>query len=172
MRVAPSSLSPMVRWLAITVFLLACLAFPACLLAQSGDLVKLEQLQRELAAEKDHIQVVNFWATWCAPCLKELPLFEQLNEERKDIRVKLVSLDMDLDPNPDKVRNFVSRKKLKSEVIILDERDPNSWIDRLDKSWSGALPATLVINNRNGKRIFVEGELKAGDLEKLISSVE
>ena len=142
------------------------------LMAQASDLVRLEQLQRSIADEKDRIQVINFWATWCAPCLKELPLFEKLNAGRKDIRVRLVSLDMDLDPNPDKVRNFVSRKKLKSEVIILNEQNPNSWIDQVDKSWSGALPATLVVNNRNGKRKFVEGELKDGDLEKLISEVE
>lgn len=140
--------------------------------AQPKDLVRLDQLQKAIEAEKDHIQVINFWATWCAPCLKELPLFEKLNEERKDVRVRLVSLDMDLDPNPDKVRNFVARKKLKSEVIILDEKDPNSWIDRVDASWSGALPATLIINNRTGKRKFVQKELKAGDIEKLLSEVQ
>lgn len=140
--------------------------------AQPADIVRLDQLQHTLDAEKDRIQVINFWATWCAPCLKELPLFEKLNNERKDVKVRLVSLDLDLDPNPDKVRNFANRKKLKAEVIILNEKDPNSWIDRVDKSWSGALPATLVINNRNGKRRFVEKELKEGDLEKLISEVQ
>jgi len=142
------------------------------LVAQPKDMVKLDQLQQALGQEKDRVQVINFWATWCAPCLKELPLFEKLNEERQDVKVRLVSLDMDLDPNPDKVRNFVSRKKLKSEVIILNEKDPNSWIDKIDKAWSGALPATLVVNNRTGKRKFVEGELKAGDLEKLIAEVQ
>lgn len=139
---------------------------------QTADILKLDQLQAAIRTEKDHIQVVNFWATWCAPCLKELPLFEKLHEERKDIHVRLVSLDLDLDPNPDKVRNFASRKKLKSEVVILDERDPNSWIDKVDKAWSGALPATLVINNKNGKRKFIEKELKAGELEKLIAEVQ
>ena len=138
---------------------------------QEKDLIRLEQLQEAIRGEKDRVQVINFWATWCAPCLKELPLFEKLNEERKDIRVRLVSLDLDLDPNVEKVRNFVIRKKLKSEVIILDERNPNSWIDKVDKSWSGALPATLVINNKNGKRKFVEKELQAGELEKLIAEV-
>ncbi len=80
-------------------------------------------------------------------------------------------MDMDLDPNPDKVRRFVARKKLTSEVIILDERNPNKWIDQVEKKWSGALPATLIINNQNGKRVFVERELHAGELEKLISEV-
>lgn len=141
-------------------------------IGQAKDVVRLSELQSTLNAEKERIQVVNFWATWCSPCLKELPLFEKINEDRRDVHVRLVSLDLDLDPNVDKVRNFAIRKKLKSEVIILNEKDPNSWIDKVDKTWSGALPATLVINNKNGKRKFVEGELKPGDLEKLITEVQ
>ncbi len=140
--------------------------------SQGKDLIRLDQLQEAIRQEKDHIQVINFWATWCAPCLKEMPLFEKLNEERKDVRVRLVSLDLDLDPNVEKVRNFVIRKKIKSEVMILDEQNPTSWIEKIDKSWSGALPATLVINNKNGKRKFVERELQPGELEKLIAEVQ
>jgi thiol-disulfide isomerase/thioredoxin len=143
------------------------LAFP-----QSSELVTLEKLQTIIQAEKEQIQVVNFWATWCAPCIKELPLLEKLKAEHNEIKVRLVSMDMDLDPNPDKVRKFVIRKKIQSEVLILDERNPNQWIDKVDKSWSGALPATLVVNNRNGKRKFVEKELHEGDLEKLVAEVK
>lgn len=139
---------------------------------QASDIVKIDQLTSSIKAEKERVQVINFWATWCGPCIKELPLFEQLNEARKDIRVRLVSLDLDLDPNPDKVRNFAVRKKLKAEIVMLDERDPNSFIDKIDKSWSGALPATLVINNKNGKRRFINRELKEGELDKLITEVQ
>jgi thiol-disulfide isomerase/thioredoxin len=139
---------------------------------QASDIVKIDQLNASIKSEKEKIQVINFWATWCGPCIKELPIFEQLNEARKDIRVRLVSLDLDLDPNPDKVRNFAVRKKLKAEIVMLDERDPNSFIDKIDKSWSGALPATLVINNKNGKRKFVNRELKEGELDKLITEVQ
>jgi len=160
--------------MAITVgaFFLLISALSQEAYCQAKDLIRIDQLQSEIKSERDRIQVVNFWATWCAPCLKELPLFEKLNAERGDIRVRLVSLDLDLDPNPDKVRNFVVRKKIKSEVIILDEKNPNEWIDKIDKSWTGALPATLVINNKTGKRKFVEKELHPGELEKLIAEVQ
>ncbi len=140
--------------------------------SQGSELVKLDKLQQLIQGEKQQIQVVNFWATWCAPCLKELPLFEKLNGERKDVHIRLVSMDMDLDPDPEKVRKFVVRKKIQSEVLILNERNPNQWIDKVDKNWSGALPATLVINNKTGKRKFVEKELHEGDLEKLIAEVQ
>lgn len=135
-------------------------------------LVKIQALEEVVQAQSDQIQVINFWATWCAPCIKELPLFEKLTEARKDVKVTFVSVDIDLDPNPDKVHRFIARKKLKSDVLILDETDPNSWIDKIDKSWSGAIPATLVVNSSTGKRKFVERELKEGDLEELIATVK
>lgn len=140
---------------------------------QSIELIKMEGLQKVISGNSaPQIQVVNFWATWCAPCIKELPLFERLNESREDVTVSLVSVDMDLDPDTDKVYRFVARKKLKSNVYILDEEDPNTWIDKIDKNWSGAIPATLIINPANGKRKFVEKELKDGDLDALIASVQ
>jgi len=136
------------------------------------DLIKLNRLQQIMQAEKDRIQIINFWATWCSPCLKELPLFEKIDMERKDVKVRLVSMDMDLDPDTTKVRKFVIRKKIHSEVLILDESNPNQWIDKIDKNWNGSLPATLVLNNKNGKRRFVDRELHEGDLEKLIAEVQ
>ncbi len=140
--------------------------------AQPAELIKLSQLQTLIEEKSDQIKVINFWATWCAPCVKELPLFETLNQDRKDAKVILVSMDIDLDPDPEKVYKFVSRKKVQSKVVILDERDPNSWINKIDKSWSGALPSTLFINTITGKRKFVEREMHAGDLEKFIEEVK
>jgi thiol-disulfide isomerase/thioredoxin len=139
--------------------------------AQQAQLIKLEQLQELMEAKTDHIKVINFWATWCAPCVKEMPLFEKLGQERSDIKVTFVSMDLDLDPNPEKVYKFVARKKLQSQVVILDETNPNSWIDKIDKNWSGALPATIIINGKTGQRKFVEKELHEGDLEKLIAEI-
>ena len=140
--------------------------------AGQARVVKLADLQKVMTDPASEIKVINFWATWCGPCLKELPLFEKLNADRKDVAVTLVSMDLDLDPNPAKVHKFVARKKLASSVLILDETDPNTYLEKIDKDWSGALPATIVINTRTGKRKLVEKELHAGDLEKLIDEVQ
>lgn len=147
-------------------------AFSLAANSQNASIIKLPQLQQLMARKADHIQVINFWATWCAPCVKEIPLFEKLGQERPDVKITLVSMDLDLDPNPEKVYRFVARKKLQSEVLILDEKDPNSYINQIDKNWSGAIPATIIINSRTGKRKFVEKELHEGELEKLIAEVE
>jgi thiol-disulfide isomerase/thioredoxin len=154
------------------LFLLAILSIAATSLwAQPASTVKLKDIQQLIAAPTEKIKVINFWATWCAPCVKEMPLFEKLNEENKGVEVTLVSMDYDLDPNPEKVYRFVTRKNLKSKVLILAEANPNDWIDKIDKSWSGALPATLIIDAKSGKRTLIQHELKEGDLEKYIAEV-
>lgn len=138
---------------------------------QTINQIKLKDLQKLLTAKSDRIQVINFWATWCAPCVKEIPLFEKLRTNNSNVDITLVSMDFDLDPDPAKVERFVTRKALKNKVVILAETDPNSWIDKIDKTWSGALPATLIINTQTGKRKLIQKELHEGDLEKLITEV-
>jgi thiol-disulfide isomerase/thioredoxin len=154
------------------LILLFFVAFSAGVQAQRAEIVKLDKLQELLHEKGNGIKVINFWATWCAPCVKEIPLFEKLGQERKDVKVTLVSMDLDLDPDPAKVHKFVARKKLQSQVLILDETDPNYYIEQIEKAWSGALPATIIINSKTGQRKFVEKELHEGDLEKLIAEVQ
>jgi thiol-disulfide isomerase/thioredoxin len=154
-----------------------CLLFlifsTASIKAQTAEIIKLNRLEKLIKNKSEQIQVINFWATWCAPCVKELPLFEKLNAEgRQDLKITLVSMDLDLDPNPEKVYKFVSRKKIQSEVLLLDERNPNEWINKIAEEWSGSLPATLIVNTQTGKRRFVERELAEGELEKIISEVK
>lgn len=96
--------------------------------------------------EKDKIYVVNFWATWCKPCVDELPAFENLKESHKEVEVLLVSLDF---PNQieEQLIPFIKKKNIQSEVVVLDDPNQNKWINAIDKTWSGALPATIIYNN-------------------------
>ncbi|WP_294959537.1 TlpA family protein disulfide reductase [uncultured Flavobacterium sp.] len=125
--------------------------------SQNVKLLNINQLNERIKNGKDSTYVVNFWATWCAPCIKELPHFEKLGAEHKSEKlvVLLVSLDFKskLESN---VVPFVKRKNLKNEVFLLNESSPQEFIDRIDPSWSGSIPATLFI--KNDKRKFVESE--------------
>lgn len=125
--------------------------------SQNVKLLNINQLQERIKNGKDSTYVVNFWATWCAPCIKELPHFEKLSAEHKSdkVAVLLVSLDFKskLESN---VIPFVKRKNLKNEVFLLNESNPQEFIDRIDPSWSGSIPATLFI--KEDKRKFVESE--------------
>lgn len=125
--------------------------------SQNVKLITIDQLNERIKTGKDTTYVVNFWATWCAPCIKELPHFEKLQAEYKSekLAVLLVSVDFKSKLNSN-VIPFVKRKKLKNEVFLLNESSPQEYIDRIDPSWSGSIPATLFIKGNTRK--FVESE--------------
>jgi thiol-disulfide isomerase/thioredoxin len=141
------------------------LLFAAPAVAQRVAVVKFPELQKRLSRPNDTTYVVNFWATWCAPCVKELPNFEQLNAAYAGKKVKVLLVSMDYASQVDKkVRPFVARQKLKSEVLLLNESDPNSWLEKVDTKWSGAIPFTLILNNKTRQRATYEQELTSAEL--------
>ncbi|MDB5271526.1 MAG: hypothetical protein JWP58_4566 [Hymenobacter sp.] len=133
--------------------------------AQNIAIIKFPELQKRLARPTDTTYVVNFWATWCAPCVKELPNFEQLRVANAGKKVKVLLVSLDYASQLDKkVTPFVKQRGLKSEVVLLNEPDPNEWIDKVDGKWSGALPFTLIFNNKTKQRASFERELSVAEL--------
>lgn len=125
------------------------------------------QLEPLLYTIGDKIVVVNFWAMWCAPCVKELPYYKALAEKNLDVELLLVSLDFKEDGNK-KLKAFLKEKGITSKVVLLDDPDANSWIDKIDSNWSGAIPFTIIFNKN--KRGYYEREFTSvADLEKEIN---
>jgi thiol-disulfide isomerase/thioredoxin len=112
----------------------------------------------------DKIYVVNFWATWCAPCIKELPYFEVL-DQREDVEVLLVSLDFPKHKES-RLLPFIKKNKLQAKVVLLDDADENYWINDIHPNWSGALPATLIYTKK--QRGFYEQSFTASRLDKIL----
>jgi thiol-disulfide isomerase/thioredoxin len=102
--------------------------------------------------DDDKTYIINFWATWCRPCIKELPYFEQIGEEYKDKNVEVILVSLDF-PNSleSRVIPFVERNNLKSKVILLDDVNQNRWIPLVSEEWSGAIPATMIYNKKERK---------------------
>lgn len=152
------------------IFILISFVISLQVSAQSTEVIDVATLESKLSETTNKIQVFNFWATWCGPCIKELPYFESVQASMSDkIDVNLITVDFVEDL--EKVNKFIARKGLKSNVYLIDNVDYNSWIDKVDTRWSGAIPATLIINPASGERKFVESELKEGELEKLIEEL-
>jgi thiol-disulfide isomerase/thioredoxin len=120
-----------------------------------------------LEKENDKINVVNFWATWCIPCVAELPYFEKLNQEREDVSVTLISLDF-VKQVESSLIPFIIENDIASEVILLDDPNSNEWIRKVDESWSGALPATIIYNNN--AKAFYEQSFTFEVLEEEVNS--
>lgn len=137
---------------------------------QRLDIVEFRQLYEIISSDSDKIEVINFWATWCKSCVSEIEYFQSLHSSDDRVNVTLVSLDF-ADEFKSKVIPFVRSKNLTADVLLLNDLDYNSWIDKVDSSWSGAIPATLIINHKNGKRKFIEKELKEGEIESIIEEI-
>lgn len=125
-----------------------------------------ESLKPLLDTNSEKIHIVNFWAMWCAPCVKELPIIEEYKKKHPNTEVTLVSLDFPENIET-QLKPFLKKKKITSKVVLLDDPDANSWIDKIDPNWSGSIPFTIIFNNKN--KSFYEGEFK--DLEDLETTI-
>lgn len=129
------------------------------------DIYDYEGLKPLLFNNDGKVYVINFWATWCAPCVKELPYFEQLREKYKDKNVEIVLVSLDFPHQfKTKLKPFIKDRNLKSKVVVLDDVDSNSWIPQIDKDWSGSIPATIIY--KNDKRSFYEQSFTYNELEE------
>jgi thiol-disulfide isomerase/thioredoxin len=137
--------------------------------AQQVPLVKSSYITQLKNNQSDTVYVINFWATWCKPCIEELPYFEQLTQTYADKKVKviLVSTDFKKQINS-RLKPFIVAKKIYSQVVFMDESNPNDWINSIDKNWSGAIPATLIICGKKKFTYFEEGETTFEKLNTII----
>jgi len=130
-------------------------------------LLTLSDLDRRIAAGKDTTYVINFWATWCEPCVAELPHFEKLSiaNVNKPVKVLLISLDFKSKLKRS-VIPFVKKNIIYAEVFLLDEPNKQDYFAKVDQKWSGAIPATLFVNRKT--RRFYEKEFSEEELKNTL----
>lgn len=133
-------------------------------------IIGFSQFEGKLKSNSDTVYVINFWATWCIPCRKELPEFEKAYKALSNEKVKVLLVSLDFPAQVEKsLKNFLITNQITAPVILLNEPDANSWIDKVHPSWSGALPATLIY--KSNKKLFFEKELTYQDIMNSISSL-
>ena len=118
---------------------------------------KFADFERAIIKDDGKVYVVNFWATWCAPCVKELPYFEKLHQQNKNVVVILASLDSKKDIER-KLIPFIKRKNIIAQVVSLNDKDYNSWLPQIDQNWSGSIPATFIFSG--SRKLFAEREFE------------
>lgn len=130
-----------------------------------------DEFEHHIQQQNDTTYVVNFWATWCKPCVAELPWFEQLIPAYKEKPVKVLLVSMDFPKQiKTKLIPFVEQRKLQNSVVALADMDYNEWIDKVSKDWDGAIPFTLIYNSN--KQQIKLGEMDGYDeLENLLAGV-
>ena len=126
---------------------------------------KVTRLQNFIATT-DSVLVINFWATFCKPCVEEIPYFQTIVDKYKDQKVKLLLVSLDLkDEYPDKIKAFAVKNNYTRQIVWLNETNADYFCPRVDKKWMGGIPSTLIINPRTGYRKFFEQQLRQEEFE-------
>ncbi len=129
--------------------------------------VDFNGLKPYLEKGNDTTYIINFWATWCAPCIKELPYFQQINDEFADKKLKVLLVSLDFERQIEsRLIPFIKKHKVTPEVIVLSDPDSNAWINKVDQSWSGSIPATIFYNK--DQRMFFEKEFTYAEIRSIL----
>lgn len=139
--------------------------------AQDIRRVKIAELDL-LIRQSEHPVIVNFWATWCKPCVEELPsLIREMKAHKEDsLQLILVSLD-DQETYNGKLKTLIRERNYEGLFLWLDETNADLFCPVIDSSWSGAIPATLLLNKKRNYRKFVEAKLADESIKQLLNEM-
>lgn len=153
------------------LFIIASLLYLPLAKAQQIQAYSIDEVIRHTSS-KDTLYIVNFWATWCAPCVAELPEFDALQKRYQDkpVKVLMVSLDFKED-YPGKLARFIERKRMTPEVVWLSDTNPNEFIPKIDNSWQGSIPATVIVHPGKQFKKFIEGSVTEKQVSKIADKV-
>ena len=154
----------------MTIQLLLVFLFSGALSAQEVVEIDKARLLEITGNKNDTTYVVNFWATWCSPCVKEIGYFEDLHQLSQEKKQKVILVSLDFPNQIDRqVVPFLKRKEITAPVFLMTDQDHNSWINSVDPSWSGAIPATIIFNEN--RWIFLEQELSREELFEHVKQI-
>jgi thiol-disulfide isomerase/thioredoxin len=130
---------------------------------------KIEDVVRSYSAKNDTVYVVNFWATFCKPCIEEIPEFIRIVEKYKTQKVKLLLVSLDLPSYyPARIAGFIKKNNYNTNHAWLNETNADHFCPMIDEKWSGAIPSTIIVNNSNGYRKFVEDQMSPEEFENAL----
>lgn len=136
--------------------------------AQQVPVLTYNQLQKLWDSPSDTVYVVNFWATWCKPCVEELPGFLKVNEAFQNQPFKMILVSLDFPQHVDsRVIPFIKKNQIKAQVVLLDD-DDNVWINKLNASWDGSIPVTLIV--AEDQVDFIDKPISYDDLKTMVES--
>lgn len=139
--------------------------------AQNTPYITFNELEKIMYQQDDTVRIINFWATWCKPCIEELPAFEQISAEYKTQKVKIILVSMDFKSKIDiQLKPYIQKNHIQSTVFVMDQTDSNIWINKVSTEWSGSIPAT-IFTLQSKQLSFHEGKYSYEELKQKIQSI-
>jgi thiol-disulfide isomerase/thioredoxin len=154
-----------------TIFIIAFLFFAASINAQPIRSIKITDLTKTIKESRGPL-IVNFWASFCVPCLEEIPYFEELAKKYEPEGVSLLLVSLDLKNSyPDTITASVKKHKIFAPVVWLNEENADYFCPKIDSKWMGNMPSSLFVNNATGFYKFFDGQLSRQELENEIQAM-
>ena len=142
------------------ILLLACvIQFGAVAFSQQVKKVRITEIE-EIIQKSDHPVIISFWATWCLPCVHEIPYLQETVKKygNKGVELVLVSLDFK-ESFPATIESFIKQKNFQASFYWLNETNADHFCPKIDQKWDGSIPATLFVNNKTSYRKFYDRQL-------------
>jgi thiol-disulfide isomerase/thioredoxin len=153
------------------LLLLSLLTYYTAAKSQNIPAYTAEKLMQR-TGNSDTTYIINFWASWCGPCVAELPQFDALQKRYSKEKVKVLMVSFDFkDAYPAKLQTYVERKQLLPEVVWFSETNANEFIPIIDSNWSGGLPGTIIIDKKRGFKHLLERPVTSSEIEQIITQV-
>lgn len=139
-----------------------------CAQSTTIKIIDFKTLQSLTNNNTDTTYVINFFASWCKPCLKELPEFIEFANNNHDHAIKVIFVSLDFKSDSKALESIINKYNITQSVYLLDEPNANKWINAIDPTWSGAIPATLITNSAQKRRTFIEDSMTYDTLNQLL----
>ncbi len=132
--------------------------------------IKLDEIESLFLSHKQGLTIINLWATWCSPCVAELPYFGNIYKRYPKEQVHLYLLNIEgKEAEEKKLKPFLKKNPLPCPVYLLEDGTPTDLEKVLKTEISGALPTTLIYNS-NGKLIKkIENPITEEEIEKILN---
>ncbi len=131
-------------------------------------LISTDSLLHLIRAPKDSTTIViNFWATWCKPCVKELPYFKEADSILRLKNVQFIFISFDGEGELKKVKKFIKMQNLIGKQLLFDSNDFNQLITSVG-DWEGNIPYTILLKNGQRKN----HEMNFSSLKQLLKFIE
>jgi len=153
------------------LFVITFCCVAAAIQAQNITKLKMADVVKSFEQKNDSIYIINFWATFCKPCVAEIPNFIKITNKYKKDKVKLMLVSLDL-PSfyPARIAAFAAKNNFATNIAWLEETDADYFCPMIDKSWGGSIPATIIVNTKTGYRKFFEAELSAVEFDVVVEN--